>query len=97
MIAQTRELNTQTGIQSEPQQQNGKLKGRHAQAVAGIESTTELWQQMAAAAEKGNERMFLEAKQKIEWQSRPAEDFLRAERWAFSAGAKAALFGAMPS
>ncbi len=87
MIAQTPDLIMLEGNQAKAQQHNGKLKGRHAQIVVEIDSTLELLQQMAAAAEIGSERMFLEAKQKIEWQSRPAEDFLRAVRWAFSAGA----------
>ena len=44
-------------------------------------------QQLAAAADQGNESMFLTAKQTIDWSRRPAADFARAIRWALAAGA----------
>ena len=42
---------------------------------------------MVAAAEAGDERAFLAAKDSVDWETRPAEDFLRAVQLGLSAGA----------
>lgn len=42
---------------------------------------------MEAAAEAGDEGAFLAAKDSVDWETRPAEDFLRAVQLALSAGA----------
>jgi hypothetical protein len=54
----------------------------------GVDDLSDLtMQQLAAAADQGNEAMFLTAKQMIDWSRRPATDFVRAIRWALAAGA----------
>lgn len=45
---------------------------------------------LAYAAEQGNEAAFAAAYRRIDWAMRPADDFLRAVRWALAAGAHGA-------
>lgn len=61
--------------------------GQEVGAVV-VDNTVDIYmQQLAAAADKGDEVMFLAARQKIDWRCRPAIDFVRAIAWALAAGA----------
>jgi hypothetical protein len=61
--------------------------GTHSDEPAVDNLTDMTMQQLAAAADQGNEAMFLKAKQTIDWSQRPAVDFSCAIRWALAAGA----------
>jgi len=79
-------------------QQSGPVTGHWDMDTAHSEATTtfqpilvvaedEAMMRMESAAAAGDERAFLAAKDAVDWETRPADDFLRAVQLALSAGA----------